>query len=64
MENPTHSFRETNFVFQVIKESLQIKSKTMMSWSSRKKRDAIFVPLILSEGDFFKICVLSQCIVY
>ena len=29
----------------------------------RKKR-AFFVPFILSEGTFFKICVLSQCIVY
>ena len=29
----------------------------------RKKR-AFFVPFILSEGNFFKICLLSQCIVY
>ena len=29
----------------------------------RKKR-AFFVPFILSEGNFFNICVLSQCIVY
>ena len=39
-------------------EESQIKSKTVMSWSS------FFVPFILSEGNFFKICVLSQCIVY
>ena len=32
MKNPTHSFRETN----------QIKSKTVMSWNSRKKNEDIF----------------------
>ena len=40
----------------------QIKSKTVIS--SRKKKRAFYVPLILSEGNFFKICVLSQCIAY
>ena len=34
MENPTRSFRETNLVLQLTWES-QIKSKTVMSWSSR-----------------------------
>ena len=41
MENPTHSFRETNLVLQLIQES-QIKSKTMLSWSSRKKKEGVF----------------------
>ena len=63
MENPSHSFREINLVLQLIQKS-QIKSKTAMSWSSRKKKEGIFVPFILSEGNFFKICDLSQCIVY
>ena len=36
----------------------------MMSWSSKKKKKTFFVPFILSEGKFFKICVLYQCIVY
>ena len=58
-----HSFRETNLVPQLIEES-QIKSKTVMSWSSRKKERTFIVPFILSEGNFFKICVLSQYIVY
>ena len=31
MKDPTHSFREVNFVLQLIKDS-QIKSKTVMSW--------------------------------
>ena len=35
-----------------------------MSWNSQKKEEGIFVPFILSEGNFFKICVLSQWIVY
>ena len=42
MENPTHSFRETKLVFQLIYES-QIKSKTAMSWSSRKKKEEHFL---------------------
>ena len=49
-------------VLQLIQES-QIKSKTVMSWSSRKKKEGFFVPFILSEGYFFSICILSQCIV-
>ena len=40
MENPTHSFRETNLVLQLMQES-QIKSKTVMSWSSQKKKEGI-----------------------
>ena len=46
MEKPTRSFRETKFVLQLILKS-EIKSKTMMSWSSRKKKRAFFVPFIL-----------------
>ena len=42
MENPTHSFRETNLVLQLIWES-QIKSKTVISWSSWKKKEAFFI---------------------
>ena len=38
MENPTHKFRGTNFVLQLIEES-QIKSKPVMSCSSRKKKE-------------------------
>ena len=35
MENSTHSFTEMNFV-------LEIKIKTVMSWTSRKKKECIF----------------------
>ena len=31
---------------------------------AKEKRGHFFVPFILPEGNFFKICVLSQCIVY
>ena len=51
-ENPKHSFRETNFVLQFIWASY-IKSRIVMSWSSRKKKTAFFVPFIFSEGNFF-----------
>ena len=41
MEKPTHSIRERNLVLQLIKES-QIKSKTLMSWTSRKEKGSNF----------------------
>ena len=63
MQNPTHQFKETNLVLQLIEES-QIKSETVMSWSSWKKKEGIFVQFILSKRKFFSICVLSQFIVY
>ena len=32
-----------------------------MSWSAQKKKKrGFFVPFILCQGNFFKICVLSQ----
>ena len=63
MENPTYSFRETNLELQLIQE-LQIKSKAVMSWSSRKKKRAFFVPFILSKGNLIKIVFYLnvQCI--
>ena len=42
----------------------QIKSETVMSWSSRKKKEGIFCTANLVSRDFFNIFVLSQCIVY
>ena len=63
-ENPTFSFKETNLVLQLISES-QIKSKTVMSWSSlKKKRGHFLYRLFFPKGIFLKIFVLSQCIVY
>ena len=63
MENPIHSFREPKLVLQLITES-HIKSKTVMSWSLRKKEKGIFCAVYFVRREFFsKICVLSQCIV-
>ena len=39
--NSTHCFREKNLLLELLQE-LQIKSKTVMSWSSRKKKEGIF----------------------
>ena len=63
MENPTHTFRETNLVFHLIQES-QIKSKTVMSWISRKKKESIFCIVYFVRREFFNISFLSQCLVY
>ena len=35
-----------------------------MTWSLRKKKEGIFCAVILSEDNFLKICILSQCTVY
>ena len=42
------------------------KLKVKLSWvgARKRKQKAFFVPFILSEGNFFNICVLSECIVY
>ena len=60
MENPTYSFGEANLVLQLINE-FQIKSKTVRSWSSQKKKDG---SLFYLRGILFNICVLFQCIMY
>ena len=63
MENPTQVFRETNLVLQLTEES-QMKVKLLWIGARERKERAFFVSFILSEGNFFKICVLYQCIVY
>ena len=52
MGNPKHSFRETDLVLQLIEES-QIKSKTVMSWSLRKKKESIFCTVYFVQREFF-----------
>ena len=42
----------------------KLKVKLLRVGAREKKKRAFFVPFILSEGNFFNICVLSQCIVY
>ena len=55
MENSTHSFRETNFMLQRIQES-QIKSKTVVGWSLRKK-EGISYTVFFCPKEFFLIFV-------
>ena len=52
IKNSTQNFRETSLVLQVIWE-LQIKSKTVMSWSSRKKKDGIFCTVDFVRRKYF-----------
>ena len=63
MENPTHSFRETNLVLYLIKNR---KSKEKLWWvgACERKKNAFSVRFILSKGNIFNICVLYQCILY
>ena len=62
-KNETESKLEKPQSFKETKES-QIKSKTMMSWNSRKKQKDVFCTIFLLEGTFFNLCVLSQCVMY
>ena len=56
MENPTHGFRDTNPILQLIWES-QIKSETMVSWSSQTKKEGIFCTVYFVRRKFF--CILD-----
>ena len=60
MENPKHSFRETNLVLQLIIKNCKLKVKLWWAGSRERKKRAFFVPLILSRGNFFDICILPQ----
>ena len=60
MENPSHSFRETNLVLQLIEES-ESKSRTVMSSKSRKKEEGIFCTVYFVQRNFFKhMCFISM----
>ena len=50
-------FREANLVLQLILES-QIKSKTVMSWNSRKKKRGLFCTVYFARRKFFYLNVL------
>ena len=52
MKNLTHSFTETKLVLKLIEKS-QIKSKTAVSWSSRKKKERIFCNVYFVRRKFF-----------
>ena len=60
LENLTHSFRETNFVLQLIQES-KIKSKTVVSWSLQKKKEGIFWTIYFAQRKNFQhLCFISM----
>ena len=61
MENPTHSFRETNLVLQLIYKS-QTKSKTdKLELTIEKRTFFVYVVYFVCLKEFlFNICVLSQ----
>ena len=60
IENPTHSFGETKLGFSSYKNR---KLKVKLQWvRAREKKREHFVSFILSEGNIFNICNLSQCI--
>ena len=52
MENPTHTFRDMNPVLSLVYK-LRIKSKTVMSLSSRKKKEGIFCNIYFVQRKFF-----------
>ena len=57
MENPRHSFRETILVVSSYK-SRKLKRKLWWIGARKRKKRTFFVPFILSEWNFFRICVL------
>ena len=54
MENSTHSFRKTNFVLRLLQESRIKKSKTVMSWRSRKKKEGAFCTAYFVRKKFYQ----------
>ena len=64
MGNPTHCFRERESLCFSSYKNRKLKVKLWWVGARERKKRAFFVPFILSEGNFFNICVLSQCIVY
>ena len=63
MENPTHSFRETNLCFSSYKNR-KLKVKLWWVGARDRKKKRFLVTFVMSKGIFFNIGVLSQCIVY
>ena len=63
MENPTHSFRETNVVLKLIQES-EIKSKTdELELAKEKRRHFLYRLFCPNFFLLLKICVISQFVV-
>ena len=63
MENPTHSLERRTLCFSSYKNRT-LKVKLWWVGARERKKMAFFVLFILCKGNFFNICVLSQCVVY
>ena len=63
MENPKLVLERRTLCFSSYKYR-KLKAKLWWVGAHKRKKEAFFVPFIFSEGKFFKICVLSQFIVY
>ena len=61
MENPPH-FLTDKLCASVHIRNHELKVR-LVDLELEKEKSAIFVMFILSEGNFFDICVLSRCIV-
>ena len=59
MKNPTHGFGETSLALQLILKS-QIKSKTVMSWSSQTKKEDNICTVSFARRKFFNIFFISM----
>ena len=60
---PHTVLEKRNFRFSLCK-NCKLKVKLWWVGALERKKRVFFVPFILSEGNFFKIYVLSQCTVY
>ena len=64
MENPTHIVLERWTLCFSSYKNLKLKVQLWWVGAHERNKSAFFVKTILPEGNFFNICVLSQCIVY
>ena len=62
-KNPYIALERRTLCFSSYK-NYKLKVKLWWVGASKRKKRVFFVWFILSEGIFFNICVLSQCIVY
>ena len=63
MGNYTHTFRKMNLQFSSYK-NWELKIKLWWVGACETKKGVFFVTFTFCEGNFFNICILSQCILY
>ena len=59
-----HTALERRTLCFILYKNRKLKVKLWWIGARERKKRAFFLPFILSEGNLFNICVLSQCIVY